>query len=89
MRLFNFNSKPKGEVIETPPPETARWKPSDELLEVLRRIEEFVRILPEMSGYRYTISILFQRERLFGQLIFRMLWRWESFSARDSMTGKR
>jgi len=60
MKLFNFNSRPSETVQEAPAPAGTRWKPSDEMLEALRKIDEFLGILPELSG---NISALAAEER--------------------------
>ena len=64
MKLFNFNSSSDEAVIEAPGLVEARWKPSDDLLDVLKKIDEFLKILPELS---MNISVLAAEER--GHLI--------------------
>ena len=61
MKLFNFSSKKN---TRTGPavldPVAADWKPSADLLESFRKIDEFIKLLPEMSG---DISSLAAEER--------------------------
>jgi ABC-type transport system substrate-binding protein/methyl-accepting chemotaxis protein len=60
MKLFNFNSKTSSTVRDIPEPAEARWRPSDDLLDVLKKIDQFLKILPELS---MNISALSSVER--------------------------
>ncbi|MBI5806469.1 hypothetical protein HZA73_10565 [candidate division TA06 bacterium] len=60
MKLFNSNSKTSSTIQDIPEPVEARWRPSDDLIDVLKKIEEFLKILPDLS---MNISALAAEER--------------------------